>query len=91
MKWLKRFSHRFWLWVGEKIEHHRTLGQPGFEAVCCGGKRMEPDVEAVDGFMADTLWGVPIDDSTDVAEYGGLEPAPKGSVDAMIRKGYDKH
>lgn len=39
--------------------------------------------------------GVPVDidvdDSTGVAEYGGLDPAPVGTLDTMIKKGYDKN
>src|SRR3989344_1261789 len=25
MKWLNRLSHRFWLWVDRRIEHHKFL------------------------------------------------------------------
>jgi hypothetical protein len=87
------------LWIGEKIEHHRTLGNPGCEAIYYKGKRMEPDVEAVDGFMADTLWGVPIDD--DVKSGEGVTYMKEDGDNIMIfnsndldttgaiKKGYD--
>ena len=25
MKWLNRLSHRFWLWVDRRVEHHKFL------------------------------------------------------------------
>jgi len=141
MRWLKRLSHRFWLWVGERVEYHRTLGAAGFEAIYYKGVPVERDTstktvfwpedshfeekanEAAPMTFGDKVIGLRsitekqieearssrvlmdrvlegnkwnglkdiVDDSTDVAEYGGLEPAPRGTLDTMIRKGYDKY
>lgn len=77
MKWLKR---RLQDWLGITALELRVrkldhYGEAGFTAIYHKGVPVDID----------------IDDSTGVAEYGGLDPAPVGTLDTMIKKGYDKN
>ena len=86
MKWLNRLSHRFWLWVGERIVIHRVE-----ESIKETKERLIKEADSLFAKEFDGLSAI-MDDNTVVATYDTMTRAPFPDIEnEPIRKGYDKH